>query len=255
MQILPTVTRWSSRLCRVPFLRVKRTSVDVCRRCVSFFVVVLDTKSSLRTSSSLTTAGKSCPKCCESTIRFLCSLVKVDRAIFISPLCPNPLTIGASCNISATPCDILNPCQNNGTCRNTNATSSDFFCLCPVGFGGPECQNNEGPCQANTCWNAGNRQDVFVSEILHCSLSLSRFPSHRQVPGKQQRYLQLHMFAGLGGNQLWENSGLLSQRSMPESRCLPTFTGRLSMRMSARKLFRSSLWRCGRQSSSFSNNC
>jgi len=50
---------------------------------------------------------------------------------------------------------MLTPCQNDGTCVNDNTTLIGYICLCPSGFDGTECQNDNRVCQPDTCWNNG----------------------------------------------------------------------------------------------------
>ena len=63
--------------------------------------------------------------------------------------------IGAGCSVSSLPCDILTPCQNNGTCKNDNITTNGYICTCPRGFDGEQCQLDNRPCKPTTCWNNG----------------------------------------------------------------------------------------------------
>ncbi|CAF0842517.1 unnamed protein product [Adineta steineri] len=74
---------------------------------------------------------------------------------FTPPTCPSSTSIGLTCNVSSTSCDMLNPCQNNGLCIDDNTTLSDYICLCPYGFDGQQCQTDYRPCQPDTCWNNG----------------------------------------------------------------------------------------------------
>jgi hypothetical protein len=51
---------------------------------------------------------------------------------------------------------MLKPCQNDGSCVNTNRTAVGYNCTCPDGFNGTECQFDNRPCKPNTCWNNGD---------------------------------------------------------------------------------------------------
>ena len=73
----------------------------------------------------------------------------------VAPTCLVANTIGWYCNVPSTACDTLRPCQNQGNCTNTNATSSSYVCSCPTDFGGASCQFDHRPCRADTCWNNG----------------------------------------------------------------------------------------------------
>jgi hypothetical protein len=76
-------------------------------------------------------------------------------SFFVPPTCATSTGIGSNCSISALLCDILKPCQNNGSCVNDNTTLYGYICKCLVGFNGTQCQYDYRPCQPNTCWNNG----------------------------------------------------------------------------------------------------
>uniref|UniRef100_A0A8C8AQ69 Milk fat globule EGF and factor V/VIII domain containing n=1 Tax=Otus sunia TaxID=257818 RepID=A0A8C8AQ69_9STRI len=70
-------------------------------------------------------------------------------------------------------CDV-NHCQNGGTCL-TGINETPFFCICPEGYIGIDCNETEkGPCHPNPCHNNGecqlvpNRGDVFTDYICKC---------------------------------------------------------------------------------------
>ena len=83
-------------------------------------------------------------------------------------ICQNSTRIGLFCNISNTPCDVLKPCLNNGSCSNTNTTVHGYNCTCPTGFNGTNCDIDNRPCQSNTCRNKGNDFHLFL--VFHLSL-------------------------------------------------------------------------------------
>ena len=64
--------------------------------------------------------------------------------------------MGKNCNISSSPCDVLKPCQNNGTCVNATTSLSGYSCACLSGFGGENCQYDRRPCKPDTCWHDGS---------------------------------------------------------------------------------------------------
>jgi len=86
---------------------------------------------------------------------FLYFLAESPSLSFVPRPCPGQYQIGPDCNTSSAPCDILKPCQNNGSCINNNNTLYNYMCLCPPGFNGTECQIDNRPCKPNTCWNNG----------------------------------------------------------------------------------------------------
>uniref|UniRef100_A0A1A7YPA9 Milk fat globule-EGF factor 8 protein n=1 Tax=Iconisemion striatum TaxID=60296 RepID=A0A1A7YPA9_9TELE len=72
------------------------------------------------------------------------------------------------------PCAV-NKCVNGGTC--VTGTGTPFICICPDGFSGEICNENEtGPCIPNPCENDGvcevmshsRRGDVFSEYICKC---------------------------------------------------------------------------------------
>ena len=79
----------------------------------------------------------------------------LSPSIFIPPSCPNRNQMGIHCNISAMPCNILKPCQNNGTCIDNNTISHGYTCSCPSGFNGTNCEIDIRPCKPHTCRNNG----------------------------------------------------------------------------------------------------
>uniref|UniRef100_A0A8C3BSH1 Milk fat globule EGF and factor V/VIII domain containing n=1 Tax=Cairina moschata TaxID=8855 RepID=A0A8C3BSH1_CAIMO len=68
----------------------------------------------------------------------------------------------------------VNHCQNGGTCL-TGINEAPFFCICPEGYVGIDCNETEkGPCHPNPCHNNGecqlvpNRGDVFTDYVCKC---------------------------------------------------------------------------------------
>jgi hypothetical protein len=68
---------------------------------------------------------------------------------------PRPNQIGSSCNVSSTPCDMQNPCQNMGTCINNITIPRGYVCACQLGFNGTNCEFDIRSCISTTCWNNG----------------------------------------------------------------------------------------------------
>ncbi|CAF3924740.1 unnamed protein product [Adineta steineri] len=89
-------------------------------------------------------------------------------SFFVTFTCPNTTAIGLNCNTSSNPCDILRPCENNGTCNDINTTISAYNCSCPSGFVGTQCQIDNRPCKSNTCWNNGICNETSTT-TFHCS--------------------------------------------------------------------------------------
>ena len=70
----------------------------------------------------------------------------------VVPTCANKTTMGTNCNISSTPCDLLKPCKNYGTCENRD---EGYVCNCLKDFDGSECEIDNRRCKPTTCWNQG----------------------------------------------------------------------------------------------------
>lgn len=75
--------------------------------------------------------------------------------------------IGPTCNVTFNPCDLMDPCQNDGTCFNSNMTLWGYICLCPSGIGGVECETDYRICQSDTCWNNGELKYMSFDEKNH----------------------------------------------------------------------------------------
>jgi hypothetical protein len=106
----------------------------------------------------------------KSETSFLHSLVHQPSSSFMAPTCSNSTQMGTNCNISKSSCDILQPCQNNGVCNNTNTTLLGYLCLCPPGFNGTRCELDYRPCKSYTCWNNGIQSLSFslIKQIKSC---------------------------------------------------------------------------------------
>ena len=72
------------------------------------------------------------------------------------------------CPVSNSPCQILQPCLNDGTCINTNLTHIGYECLCQSQFNGTQCQLDNRPCRLDTCWNNGTIVSflLIINEVL-----------------------------------------------------------------------------------------
>ncbi|UJR07284.1 hypothetical protein I4U23_011572 [Adineta vaga] len=80
--------------------------------------------------------------------------------------CPKSTYIGFNCSISATICDLWQPCLNNGTCNSTN-NNKDYNCTCPLHFNGTQCEIDNRPCKENTCLNNG-----VCNQTSNCNCTL-----------------------------------------------------------------------------------
>ena len=66
--------------------------------------------------------------------------------------CPNDDYIGTHCNIPVDPCEVLQPCQNSGTCILNKTLSQQYSCQCRVGYEGYDCDYDRRVCKESTCW-------------------------------------------------------------------------------------------------------
>ncbi|CAF4191046.1 unnamed protein product, partial [Adineta steineri] len=105
----------------------------------------------------------------------------LSSPFFIMPFCGQN-KIGLTCNISSAPCDMMQLCENNGTCINNNSIVDGYSCSCSQGFNGSNCEIDNRPCQSNTCWNNGicNQTSDTTFECLckpewigiHCEIQI-----------------------------------------------------------------------------------
>ncbi|CAF0849420.1 unnamed protein product [Adineta steineri] len=92
--------------------------------------------------------------------------IQQTSSSFLAPTCSNSVTIGSYCNVTSTSCDILQPCQNNASCMNTNTSSNGYICSCLSGFYGLQCQIDNRPCKSYTCWNNGICNETSNTEFI-----------------------------------------------------------------------------------------
>ncbi|XP_069500690.1 protein jagged-1-like [Ambystoma mexicanum] len=60
---------------------------------------------------------------------------------------------GLLCDKDLNVCGSRQPCQNGGTCTNTEP--NEHQCICPQGFHGRNCEKPEFSCQSTPCFNGG----------------------------------------------------------------------------------------------------
>ncbi|CAF0782004.1 unnamed protein product [Adineta steineri] len=87
--------------------------------------------------------------------------------IFYPHACEDSTEIGSHCDVSNAPCNQLQPCLNNGTCSNNDTNVHGYFCLCPEGFNGTECQLDFRVCKSDTCFNDGTC--LTLNATFNCS--------------------------------------------------------------------------------------
>ncbi len=80
-------------------------------------------------------------------------------------------------NIISTPCVVLEPCQNQGTCINNKTSLNGYICYCSSGFNGSECQFDNRPCKTNTCWNISDTEFICICPDgwtnIHCETKVN----------------------------------------------------------------------------------
>ncbi len=74
--------------------------------------------------------------------------------------------IGPNCNVYFDTCAQIDPCQNDGTCINDNATLYGYTCVCVTDVSGTECQYDYRVCEADTCWNNGILNRNIDKEVI-----------------------------------------------------------------------------------------
>jgi Notch-like protein len=62
-------------------------------------------------------------------------------------------------------CAALNPCQNHGTCQNTEGA---YECICVNGFIGRNCETNKDDCVEGSCLNGGVCHDRVGGFYCEC---------------------------------------------------------------------------------------
>ncbi|CAF1979453.1 unnamed protein product [Rotaria magnacalcarata] len=69
--------------------------------------------------------------------------------------CQNNSYIGTYCNITNDPCEISQPCENQGTCYLNKTHKLRYMCRCRIGYSGDHCEHDNIVCKSNTCWHDG----------------------------------------------------------------------------------------------------
>lgn len=74
--------------------------------------------------------------------------------------CWDPTRVGLRCDVPSTPCNLSQPCHNNGTCHTVNKYPG-YNCSCPKGYHGFHCESDRRPCREHTCWNNGKCSSLY----------------------------------------------------------------------------------------------
>ncbi|GLD49694.1 protein jagged-2-like isoform X1, partial [Lates japonicus] len=73
---------------------------------------------------------------------------------------------GLLCNKDLNYCGRHQPCVNGGTCMNTEP--DEYYCACPQGYSGKNCQIAEHACVSNPCANGGTCHEVPTGFECQC---------------------------------------------------------------------------------------
>ena len=103
-------------------------------------------------------------------IAIICSGTQ-SALYFFQPHCSSSSNVGVNCSVPNRACNILQPCLNNGTCRNINSTLLGYNCSCVSGFNGEICQSDDRVCRPDSCWNDGasrerNERSYLISFVV-----------------------------------------------------------------------------------------
>ncbi|XP_024147064.1 protein jagged-2b isoform X2 [Oryzias melastigma] len=74
---------------------------------------------------------------------------------------------GLFCEKDLNYCGRHQPCINGGTCMNT--VPDEYFCACPHGFSGKNCEIAEHACFSNPCENGGSCHEVETGYECRCA--------------------------------------------------------------------------------------
>uniref|UniRef100_A0A8C8AQF1 Sushi, von Willebrand factor type A, EGF and pentraxin domain-containing protein 1 n=1 Tax=Otus sunia TaxID=257818 RepID=A0A8C8AQF1_9STRI len=127
----------------------------------------------------------------------------------------------------------LEPCRNNGTCKQLG---SGYICICPLGYTGLLCEEDINECSSNPCLNGAHCVDG--KNGYHCTCAKGFTGTHFSINSKQSCDFVLFFS---GANCEMEINECLSNpclnRAVCEDRvgsffckCLPGFTGILCER-------------------------
>uniref|UniRef100_A0A672QDE0 Delta-like protein n=1 Tax=Sinocyclocheilus grahami TaxID=75366 RepID=A0A672QDE0_SINGR len=73
---------------------------------------------------------------------------------------------GLLCDKDLNYCGTHKPCVNGGTCLNTEP--DEYFCSCPEGYSGKNCQIAEHACMSNPCANGGTCHELASGFECQC---------------------------------------------------------------------------------------
>jgi len=102
--------------------------------------------------------------------------IKYNDSVFLPGTCKNSSTIGSNCTVLNTKCQLLTPCQNNGTCKDTD---DDYICVCSPHFTGIHCESDQRICKKYQCFNHGSCTETFNCQCddgwqgEHCHLKVN----------------------------------------------------------------------------------
>ena len=99
-------------------------------------------------------------------------------SIFVPPTCSNK-TLGPSCNISSSPCDMMQPCLNQGTCSLNISVPVGYQCSCKVDFSGAYCELDISSCHSFSICLYGGICNSTVNQTT-CKCPAGKLGGHCQ---------------------------------------------------------------------------
>ncbi|CAF1136212.1 unnamed protein product [Adineta ricciae] len=104
---------------------------------------------------------------------------KLPMLYFIPEACHNMSTISRSCNISNSPCEMMKPCLNDGTCTDDRTTTLHYRCSCLLDFSGSHCEFDNRTCTKHICLNNG-QCDASLKKPFYCKCKDGWYGPHCQ---------------------------------------------------------------------------
>ena len=132
---------------------------DENNRRIQKFVVNSQCNRAYAFASSGANASMSCPIANASSSQ-------PNPAPFQPRPCPSPQRPGLFCNVTNTPCLVFSPCQNNGSCFHVSNNTRGYWCSCPSGFGGDDCQYDLHSCGKNPCLFNGQSHLLLCVHLI-----------------------------------------------------------------------------------------
>ncbi|CAF0764349.1 unnamed protein product [Adineta ricciae] len=95
---------------------------------------------------------------------------------FIISKCANQ-TLGPSCNVSSSICNMAQPCLNLATCFPNTSMPLGYVCTCQVGYTGANCEIDNTSCSSNSVCLSGGSCNSTANETT-CKCPVGKTGSH-----------------------------------------------------------------------------